>query len=361
LPKASKLRKMKRCKNNPDAVYDNNWIALWGIPLVSAFMPYLFFGDELKQGVSFWHLYAHALAFTSLIWMVNMLAARKINRTFGEASQRKLRLCWLVIGAIVLTFLATFILRKLIPLIDAQYEEFCKPNELSLTLGTYLMVALILFMFETKRNARLYQNALTEKTELEKAQSIHVLESLKNQVNPHFLFNSLNTLVSLIREDNTKAEEFTRRLSSVYRAILDSQNEHLYPLEQELKLAEHYSWLLQARFGDHVKVVQGCAMQYAQNRFLPPLTLQLLLENAIKHNIASARQPLTIQISCTSGSISVSNNLQPKLQVTRGAGIGLENLTARYAYLTDQKLLIEQTETEFRVTLPLLKIQEIAA
>jgi sensor histidine kinase YesM len=350
------MRKYK----HPNEVYENNWIAFWGIPVIAALMPLLFLEQALKDGMSYGHLYVQAFCFTSLIWLFNILSARYVNKQFGAPEQRKLRLVWLVLGAIVATLSASIIVRLLIPIVDPFFNPLCMKNQIGQTLGSWLMVALVLLTYETKRNAILYQNAMTEKSELEKAHSIHILESLKSQVNPHFLFNSLNTLVSLIREDGTKAEEFTRRLSSVYRNILDCQHEYLCPLEDEIKLADHYSWLLQARFGDHLVIEQDCAPKFAQNRFLPPLTLQLLLENAVKHNIASARQPLTIQVTCTSEHITVRNNLQPKLQVTRGAELGLTNLIARYGYLTDQKIQVDKTETEFRVTLPLLQIQKIA-
>jgi sensor histidine kinase YesM len=342
-------------------IYQNKWIPIFGIPIVASLMPLIFFNNQMEMGVPFWYLFSHSILFSTGIWLVNLLEVRKINELFSKPEHQKTRVIAMIVSGFIITFCISRIIRYFLPFIDPQFTAICDSNQKSLNIGTYLMVTMVMLLYESKRNALLYKQVSLEKTQLEKEQSVHMLESLKNQVNPHFLFNSLNTLVALIREDSVKAEEFTRRLSSVYRAILDCQHQDVCPLEKELKLAEHYGWLLQARFGNQLKINLSCSEQFAINRFLPPLTLQLLIENAVKHNITSGQQPLTITVTCDEAHIWIENNLQPKLQDTSGAGIGLSNLEARFKHLTDRPIEIEQTAQRFCVKLPLLCIQEMEA
>ncbi len=178
-------------------------------------------------------------------------------------------------------------------------------------------------------------------------------ESLKSQLDPHFLFNSLNVLTNLVYQDADKSARFIKQLSEVYRYVLEVRNKELVPLGAELKFVESYLFLQQIRFGDKLKVdnrlegVEG---------LIPPLALQILVENAIKHNVISEDDPLTISMFVADKYIVVRNNLQKKLRLTEGStGIGLDNISKRYEFLSDQKIIIEETNTSFVVRLPLLE------
>jgi two-component system, LytTR family, sensor kinase len=337
-------------------IYSNKMVPLFGVPLVAAVMPLAFFGDELRDGVPYLHLFGTSFLFTVSIWIVNLYAVRAINRRYTQPDQQMKRLLWMITSALVLTSMVSQSIRTILSYLIPQFAVICAANQMSLTIGSYLFVLLISLGYEAKRNAILYEQASHEKAELEREHSIHMLESLKNQVNPHFLFNSLNTLVALVREDQVKAEEFTRRLSSMYRLMLESQDKHLATLESELRLTEHYIWLLSVRFGDHMRIDLSCACALGVKQHLPPLTIQLLIENAVKHNIASAHLPLHIQIKCTDQLLTVANTLQPKMQDTRGAGIGIKNLAARYALLSGQEIELAEVEGYFSVSVPILSI-----
>ncbi|MEQ8924252.1 MAG: histidine kinase [Fulvivirga sp.] len=201
------------------------------------------------------------------------------------------------------------------------------------------------FLFEWKSAA-----IATEKMRADKFEGQY--QSLKNQLNPHFLFNSFNTLSNLVHEDQDKATEFIQKLSKIYRYVLEVQKEELVSLDQELSFLESYIGLQKLRFGDSL-VVNIDVKQ--KDLLIPPLTLQLLLENAIKHNVVSQDRPLNIKIFDHDDRITISNNLQPKDVEESSTGIGLENIRSQLNYFTNQQLTITKTADEFIVELPLLK------
>lgn len=177
-------------------------------------------------------------------------------------------------------------------------------------------------------------------------------ESLKSQLDPHFLFNSLNVLTNLVYSDADKSARFIKQLSEVYRYVLEVRSKELVPLEEELKFVESYLYLQQIRFGDKLKVENN--LQNV-NGLIPPLALQILVENSIKHNVISEDDPLTIKMSVSDNHVIVENNLQKKTLLTEAStGIGLDNISKRYEFLSGQKMVIEETATDFIVKLPLL-------
>jgi len=181
-------------------------------------------------------------------------------------------------------------------------------------------------------------------------------QSLKSQVDPHFLFNSLNVLTNLVYEDADKSARFIKQLSEVYRYVLDTRSKEIVSLEEELKFLNSYLFLQQIRFENKLIVVNE--LQGKQGS-LPPLVLQMLVENAIKHNVVSSDDPLTIKLYETNGLITVENNLQRKERIHGDStGIGLDNIKKRYDFLTDRKVEVEEQNGKFKVTIPLLPSHE---
>ncbi|WP_373709637.1 2TM domain-containing protein [Kaistella sp.] len=178
-------------------------------------------------------------------------------------------------------------------------------------------------------------------------------ESLKNQLDPHFLFNSLNVLSSLIDENPVQAQRFTASMSKIYRYVLEQKDKELVTVEEELNFAKTYCDLLETRFEDSVsfdfKVNEKDLKSY-----VVPLSLQLLLENCIKHNFATSAKPLHIKIYSENGNLFIENNLQQREQVKESAGIGLSNIVQRYSLLTKQNVFIEKSATFFKVKIPIL-------
>jgi len=178
------------------------------------------------------------------------------------------------------------------------------------------------------------------------------LVALKGQISPHFLFNTLNSLNAVIRtEEKEHGIEFVEKLAEVYRYILDSRKHDLITVEKEVDFINSYTYLLNKRFGD--KLIINIELTQANIKAtIPPMSIQLLLENAVQHNSITASTPLTIKVSEESGYICVENNLQPKAQ-TESFGIGLPNLSKRYQLLLQKEIQIVQTEDKFSVKLPI--------
>lgn len=181
-------------------------------------------------------------------------------------------------------------------------------------------------------------------------------ESLKNQIDPHFLFNSLNVLSSLIEENPESAQRFTTSLSKVYRYVLEQKDKELVSVEEELKFAKTYMNLLKMRFENSItfEIPEGFNNEEAK---VVPLSLQLLLENCIKHNIVSEAKPLHIKICIENNQLVVTNNLQKKEVLSDRKGVGLQNIVNRYAILTKRTVLVEENEQEFKIFLPILTKQ----
>jgi hypothetical protein len=178
-------------------------------------------------------------------------------------------------------------------------------------------------------------------------------ESLKNQLDPHFLFNSLNVLTSLIGENPKQAERFTTKLSKVYRYVLEQRNKDLVPIEEELKFAKTYMELLGMRFEEAVQFNIPDTISNNELKIVP-LSLQLLLENAVKHNVVSTYKPLIINIYEEGHYLIIANNVNPKQAIGKSTKVGLQNIADRYGLITDKGVKIENNNKTFKVSLPLL-------
>ncbi|MFQ5446867.1 MAG: sensor histidine kinase, partial [Saprospiraceae bacterium] len=201
-----------------------------------------------------------------------------------------------------------------------------------------------------------------QKTQLEKERLVKEnvqsqLESLRNQVNPHFFFNSLNTLAYLIPEDPAKAENFVQKLSKAYRYILEIRDKQLVTLEEELVFLDSYTCLLQERFGENLLVKVDAPEEILPYK-LVPLSLQMLFENAIKHNVISTQSPLVIEVFVeNTDRLVVKNNLQRKNQTMPSTKVGLENISRRYKLVSDHEVEVIMTQQSFIVILPLIKVE----
>jgi sensor histidine kinase YesM len=225
-------------------------------------------------------------------------------------------------------------------------------DEASLLILVITLISLLtLVEFGFFLNER-YRRSLAEVERFRKENAEYQFEMLKLQLNPHFLFNSLNTLASLVYEDTAKAAEFTRRLSDVYRYVLDNRNRELVALKEEIAFINAFSFLLELRFQGMINFSYDISQASLEQK-IAPMTMQLLVENAVKHNVVSARSPLEINISADKDVMSVRNNLQPKNEQP-GTGTGLKNIVSRYAFLTDRKVEIIRDEAFFAVKVPLI-------
>lgn len=228
--------------------------------------------------------------------------------------------------------------------------NFGKGYEMTIyiSMGITIVIALVL---HSRQFFLHWQKAAKDAQRYEKESITAKYESLKGQINPHFLFNTLNVLTNLVYEDQDKAVKFIKQLSQVYRHVLETRDQELIKVGEELSFLDSYLYLQQIRFGDKLKLNVNLKNV---NSLIPPLVLQMLVENAIKHNVISNDDPLTISIYESEGFIVIENNLQRKMVLPdESPGIGLENIRKRYSILSSKQVEVIVND-KFIVKLPLL-------
>lgn len=188
---------------------------------------------------------------------------------------------------------------------------------------------------------------------LQKENALLKYRQLKNQINPHFLFNSLNVLVSLINKDSGLAVKYTKKLSAVYRYVLTQDEQDTVTVREETEFIENYIGILKARFNEGLEF-RFDIKPSDMTRRVPPMSLQLLIENAVKHNAVSPERPLSIDIASDGHFLCVSNNINPRLSSGEGTGVGLKNLSNKYAILAGRDISVSDDGNVFSVKLPLL-------
>ena len=209
--------------------------------------------------------------------------------------------------------------------------------------------AIVFFMNKLKK-------AQLEAEQLKKISIEAQFEALRNQVNPHFMFNCFNVLSTLVYKDADTSAKFIAQISNVYRYLLCSQERKVVSLQEELVFIESYLYLLQMRYGENL-IIEKEVLIDPDEYYVAPAALQMLIENAIKHNIISKIRPLKIRLYSRNGSIIVSNNLQEKVIKEESTHRGLQNIQQRYHLMSDERIIIDRSSTEFSVSIPLLKIE----
>jgi|WetSurMetagenome_2_1015567.scaffolds.fasta_scaffold01786_6 sensor histidine kinase YesM len=204
---------------------------------------------------------------------------------------------------------------------------------------------------------RSWKQAAVNEEKLKREKLAIEYEALKNQVNPHFLFNSLTALSSLVYKDQEKAVLFIREFSNVFRYVLESREKEVVDFATEKKLLESVSYMNQIRYENSLQIIIN--LSEATDKYIIPMALQMLLENAIKHNTISVNKPLKVEILEENGYVVVKNNLQPKKSEIVSNKIGLENIKSRYKYLSDKDVLVEKSNEEFIVKIPVLSIRHV--
>ena len=230
-------------------------------------------------------------------------------------------------------------------------------SDLFISQGYFMMKVAFTFLFVSTMitNAIMFfknwKEAAVQQEKLKREQLALQYETLKSQVNPHFLFNNLNSLTSLISSNPEKAIDFVKKLSEVYRYVLDQKDCELVALVTELKFLESYVYLQQIRFGTNLDVQINISNK---NFKVIPLSVQMLVENAIKHNEISDRNPLQISIFSGDDQYLVIENRLHKKSGSEGSGTGIQNISDRYGFFTDKKVLITFNSEKFKVSIPLL-------
>ncbi len=252
----------------------------------------------------------------------------------------------------IVSRVAFLIGRTMLPFHSIVEKEATNLAQLAGVATEVLVVTLLNVIHFAKYSLNKWRENALRATNLEKEKSQVQFDNLKNQLNPHFLFNSLTSLDSLIHENPTLASEFLRQLSKVFRYVLQNKEKGLVSLETEANFIKNYVALLHTRFGESLKINFNISEEVLDLQ-IAPVTLQILIENALKHNIINQANPLTINIFNQEQYLVVENIIQLKKQVETSNGQGLNNLKTLYSFLSDKEVLIEQNEV-FRVKIPLI-------
>ena len=311
---------------------------------------------SFSSGEYFWNNATHYVLYSLLIggtlWKGNEFIGYIISKysPWNHKPGFTFRLAWFTM--IIYSALCVIVVNAFWNLFDknSNWDTFFSDYKLTM-LVEYLVALAITSIFFTLTYFRYWKIALIEKSEIEKQVIAARYQALRNQLNPHFLFNCFSTLDSLIHIDPKKASDFTQHLSRVYRYVLDQKE--LIPLNKEMEFVDTYLYLEKMRFGNKLLIENNTSN--TEQFIVPPMSVQLLIENAIKHNIISLENPLHISISIDKDSLIVSNKCNIKKQSPRGTGTGLSNLNERIKHLTGKDVVIEQTNAYFLVRLPLLQ------
>jgi two-component system, LytTR family, sensor kinase len=325
------------------------------IPLIAGKLNHLLFGERVWNDYRVWLCsYPILLVVVFLSSFVHVSNMHWLRRKFPVIRQTKIRLFLLAItyvSIITLAYGLCFYGYDAIHFLD--YQLSTHEFKVSLVFG-YSIALISATMWESDYIFKKWKESLSEKESLEQLKMNQEFETLKSQVNPHFLFNCFNTLSSLISEDKKRAEVFLGHLSKAYRYLLRNNENSLSTLEIELKFMDSYFELLHTRFGDSLQYTIEVDKVYL-SYLLPSLSLQLLVENAVKHNVLSRERPLVIEIFTTAGNkLIVNNNVQARKSGTSSNRIGLKNICYKYQLLDVKGFEILQQTGSFTVVLPLI-------
>lgn len=331
------------------------WITFYSVmPFLGIAVYFLLFRDRTFELPMFFHVYVYICLIGICSWYLHIVSMHWLRHVLYEFSQTVLRLSLLAVMHFLLisaTMAVYFYGFEAIGLYNYHFDPHS--FRLSIVVGISLIL-ITTSLWEGEYIFIRWRESLAEKELLQQIQLQHEFESLKSQVNPHFLFNCFNTLSSLISEDQQKAEKFLDELSKVYRYLLRNNEDGLSTVQKELQFIRSYFELLKSRYGHGVDLKVEVDKKY-ESYLLPSSTLQLLVENAVKHNVISKQMPLVIDIFSTTGNkLIVNNNLQQKMVKAPSNKIGLENIRSKYDILQKPGFQVLQDDKNFTVVLPLL-------
>jgi hypothetical protein len=299
-----------------------------------------------------YQLYSFAIGYS------NMYFFEYLERLTWKKKDRIKRIIIGISGSIVITLIALFFLRGFVETLlnGKSIVEFVTHEKFQYyRFGLWITLTIVIIFHFVYFYNRYQQNKIKEQKVIAGTASAK-FDALKNQLDPHFLFNSLNVLTSLIEENPENAQKFTTSLSKVYRYVLEQKNKELVSVDEELEFAKTYMSLLKMRFEDSIVFDMPEKASNPESKVVP-LSLQLLLENAVKHNMVTSSKPLHIKIYEEEGNLVVENNLQPKQIVKKSSGVGLENIKQRYNLLSNKRVNINQQTNSFAVAIPMLTKQ----
>jgi len=318
----------------------------------------LAYGAKLSFDSKLAHLFIYTVLYSFCLGIANQYVFFILDKMFVKDRFSLKRIVVGFLSSFFVSLFVIFLLRIFQDMIveGKTFEQHWAAEDISNYIFAIAMTFIVVLSFYTFYIYKAYQENKVKEQKIIAGTANAKFESLKNQIDPHFLFNSLNVLSSLIEENPENAQRFTTSLSKIYRYVLEQKDKELVSVSEELAFAKTYMNLLKMRFENSI------SFELPENHENPdakvvPLSLQLLLENCIKHNIVSEQKPLHIKIFAKDNYLVVQNDLQKKEVLQDRRGVGLQNIVSRYAILTQRKVLIQETPTVFAVHLPILTKQ----
>jgi len=331
------------------------WPRIIGIPLVALIIALL------SHGISDLNLedYIITVIFTAVLWNGDYFIITSFRKTFPLLAHTPRRLLSTVLVVCGYNLFADFALCSTFNYLGFGGFGDYFGDEFGMNLSKNFITTIIIgTLYEAGYFFDRWRRQTIEIEQVKTQQLKSELNVLKNQISPHFLFNSLNTLVTLIHENQDQAANFTEKLSHVYRYILQYKDREIIKLKTEISFLSSYNYLLKMRFESSLEINTDIDPEDLE-KYVAPLTVQMLIENAVKHNIASLSSPLKIDVYVENGkSLIVRNNLQRKTDGVRSLKTGLDNIRQRYKYLSDKEVDIIETREHFLVALPLLDVSQ---
>ena len=315
----------------------------------------IMFGNKTDFSSTFLAQFGYYCLYGMTLTVVNSAFFDYLNHVVVWVKYEKYRLYIGAIGSVLLTMVAIFFIRMLISvgLKNEPVAAFIEAEKFQYYIVSLFITMLISLVFHTVYFYKKNQENKVKEQRIIAGTASAKFESLKSQIDPHFLFNSLNVLSSLIEENPENAQKFTSSLSKIYRYVLEQKDKELVSVAEELSFAKTYMNLLKMRFENSLFYEVGDVAGDSDFKVVP-LSLQLLLENTVKHNVVSEERPLHIKIYIENGSLVVENNLQKKEDLGGGNGIGLQNIIDRYRIVTKRKVVVFESEDRFCFKIPIL-------
>ncbi len=293
--------------------------------------------------------------YSVILYLINAYYFNFLLKVFPNQVFQAKNLLKGLLGGVFVTLFALFFIRIITEvLLDGKgFVEFIAAEKMQYYYISFIISVVVTTIFYVVYYYRNKQEKKVTEQKIIAGTASAKFDALKNQLDPHFLFNSLNVLTSLIEENPKAATRFTTSLSKVYRYVLEQKNKELVTLEEELNFAKLYMSLLAVRFEDSIVFTSPAKLENPQAKVVP-LSLQLLLENAVKHNQVMPSKKLYITIAEENGNLVVTNNSQPKQVLKESTGVGLRNIRDRYALLTNRPVIINENRKEFSIAIPIL-------
>jgi two-component system, LytTR family, sensor kinase len=326
-------------------------IRVIGILIVSAVSVFFDFGyDQAVAG--FFKAFLVSVVRTTLLWNGSMLIIQYVINRFSLFKETAKIIIYQVVGLSIFVILVE--LGEIYAIENFLNSPLTRSEKTTLVAGALLITFMISSIYSSVAFFIQWKENLLRTQSLEKANLEARYDTLRNQVNPHFLFNSLNTLLMLVN-DNPLASKYVESISEIMRYMLQSRDKEAVLLRDELKIARDYVFIQQSRFGDKLNVEFEVPEKY-YHYAIPPLALQMLLENAIKHNVVSKDDPLQVRVYIhENGFIVIENSVKEKIDKDPSTGVGLENIQNRYLHLTGKTIVANKENGKFVVMLPLFE------